>query len=132
MSDAPTQQPPADESRSPDEVRANAAHSLVIVGLRSVAIRGLGLLGTLVIAPLLGPSGYGVLALGVTLLVFGKFLTDGGLVPGLIRRAEPPDEDELRAVVGIQLAVTTSLTAITAGVGTPHGGGGLAVAPLMV
>jgi O-antigen/teichoic acid export membrane protein len=121
---APHDEPAPDSAA---EVRSKAARGLLTVGIRSMLVRALGFAGTLIVAPLLGPGDFGVVALGLTVLVFGKFLADGGLIPGLIRRPDPPIWEELQAVAALQFAVTLTLVAITCAVGSQFGHDGLAV-----
>jgi PST family polysaccharide transporter len=108
-------------------LRRKAARGLVTVAMRSVIVRALALASTIVVAPLLGPSNYGVIAIGTTILVVSKFLADGGLNPGFIGREEPPTLAELRALVAFQLLVTTVIAAGVAAVALSHGERGLAI-----
>ncbi|MDO9353901.1 MAG: oligosaccharide flippase family protein [Solirubrobacteraceae bacterium] len=98
-----------DEQR---EVRDKTARSMMLVGMRTVVVRGLGLLGTIFLARLLEPSDYGIVALGLTLIVLGRFLADGGVAPGLIRREQPPTRHEYGALAGFQQAVVWPVTVI--------------------
>jgi O-antigen/teichoic acid export membrane protein len=82
------------------------------MGVRALIVRAIGLLGTLVLARLLSPSDFGVIALGLTIVVLSRFLSDGGVAPGLIRRKEPPRRRELEAVSGLQLVVCSALLAV--------------------
>jgi O-antigen/teichoic acid export membrane protein len=105
-----------------DSVRDRAIRGILTVGVRTVVVRILGLLGTIVLARLLDPSKYGILALGTTIVVLSKFLSDGGLAPGLIRRETPPARAELEAVLGLQLgvcAVVFALVALATQLGSP-------------
>ena len=52
--------------------------------------RGIGLIGYLVTARLLGPRAFGVVAIGLSITFVAQFLSDGGLGPSLVRRPEPP------------------------------------------
>ncbi|MBI5103600.1 MAG: oligosaccharide flippase family protein [Solirubrobacterales bacterium] len=88
-----------------DDLRGQVARGLVSMGVRTVVVRLLGLAGTLVLARQLGPSEYGVLALGLSIVILSKFLSDGGLAPGLLRREEPPERAELEAVYAVQVAI---------------------------
>ena len=110
-----------------DSVQERAARSVVAVGVRTVVIRAIGFAGALILAPLLGPSNYGVIALGLTVIVFGKFLADGGLVPGFIRREEAPTHHELEGIMALQLAVAMVLTLAAAAIAAPRGEGGVAI-----
>jgi len=92
-----------DEQR---EVRDKTAKGMMLVGIRTVVIRALGMLGTIVLARLLSPTDYGVVALGLTIMIIGRFFADGGLGPGLIRREEPPTTEEFAALVSFQRVIT--------------------------
>ncbi len=98
-----------DEQR---EVRDKTARSMMLVGIRTVVVRGLGLLGTIFLARLLEPKDYGIVALGLTLMVLGRFLADGGVAPGLIRREEKPTRHEYGALAGFQQAMVWPVTII--------------------
>lgn len=113
------------------EVRRRASGSVVVVGIRGAAIMMVGLGSTVVLARLLTPHDFGVVAVGLTFMAFIGLLSDGGLGGALIRRAEPPDVLELRALLGLQLTVTAVLTAAIAAVLLPLGESGR-VAALMV
>lgn len=114
------------------DLRHRAARGLVSVALRTVFVRTIGFLGVVVIAPLLGPSDYGIVALGLTITIVGYFFADGGLNPGLIGREEPPSKAELRAVAGFQLLVTGTIAAAVCAIGLPQGTGGAAVALMAI
>lgn len=88
------------------EVRDKTAKGMMLVGVRTVVVRGLGLFGTIFLARLLTPQDYGVVALGLTIIVLGRFLADGGLGPGLIRREQPPERYEYAALLAFQQLVT--------------------------
>jgi O-antigen/teichoic acid export membrane protein len=96
-----------------------------------MAIRILGFAGNIALARLLVPEDFGILAVGTTFLVFAGFLVDAGVGAALLRRAEPPDERDLAAVLGLQLVLTTGLAAIVAAVAAPTGRVGQ-VAAIMV
>lgn len=117
---------------STTDLRHRAARGLVSVALRTVFVRAIGFLGVVVIAPLLGPSDYGIVALGLTITIVGYFFADGGLNPGLIGREEPPSKAELQAVAGFQLLVTGTITAIVCAIGLPQGTGGAAIALMSI
>lgn len=114
----------AEATLSSSEVRQRAASGALLVGLRSVAIRGLGLLSGLVLARLLVPEDFGVLAFGQTLIVFAAFFTDAGIAATLVRRTEPPTRAELSTVLGFQLSVAVVLAVAVAVVAVPLGRSG--------
>lgn len=101
-----------DRRLSVGELKRRATSGVVVLGLRGLALRSLGLIGLLVFARILGPAEFGVVAFGLSVTFFASFLADGGLGPSLIRRPEPPTLVEYRAVVGLQAAVTSTVAAI--------------------
>ena len=102
-------------------MRQRAVIGAVVDALRGIGIRVVGLLGTAVTARLLTPYDFGLVAFGATILVFGSYLSDGGVGTALIRRAEPPDRSELQALVGFQLGLDLLLVLGTAIVMFPFG-----------
>lgn len=101
--------PPAAESVSPAELRARAASGAVTVSLRNIGVRALGLAGTVVLARLLEPPDFGLLALGLTVVSVGHLIAAGGLGAELIRREQPPSKAELASVTGLQLILGVTL-----------------------
>ncbi len=106
------------------DIRGKAASGVLLLSLRTFAIRGLGLLGNLVLARLLTPEEFGVLAFGLTLILFGQFFADAGIAAGLIRRNQPPKPHELHAILGFQLVVSSLLMLGVAVVAIPSGRSG--------
>ncbi len=74
------------------------------------------------LARLLPPEDFGLLALGFTLVVFGHALSSGGLGAELIRREVPPERADLASVLGFQLVITVPLALGAVIVGTAVGG----------
>jgi O-antigen/teichoic acid export membrane protein len=87
--------------------------------------------GSVVVARLLTPQDFGVVAIGLSVVLFAGLLADGGLGAALIRQAESPSTEELAAVAGLQLAVTVGLAVVVAMIAAPFGETGWVVA-LMV
>ena len=114
-----------------DELRRRALGGIVIVFTRGVAIAVLSFAGSVVLARLLNPHAFGVIAFGMAVVLFGSLVADGGLGAGLIRRTEPPAVEELQALTGFQLGVTVGLALVTAAVAAPFGEAGWVTA-LMV
>ncbi|MFL5885766.1 MAG: oligosaccharide flippase family protein [Thermoleophilaceae bacterium] len=119
-----------EERLTPDDVRKRATRGVVTVTLRGIGIRGLGFLGNIVLARLLVPSDFGVIAFGYTIVAVGSYLADGGMASALLRREQPPDRDELRATLGLQLTTVSLVVALVAAIGLPLGEAG-AVAAVM-
>jgi O-antigen/teichoic acid export membrane protein len=87
--------------------------------------------GNLVLARLLTPHDFGVVAVGSTVILIATAIAEGGLGAGLIRRTEPPLASELRTLTGIQLSVLTLVAVVIAVVAAPLGTAG-EVTALMV
>src|SRR5687768_17428702 len=87
--------------------------------------------GNIVLARLLVPADFGLVAIGATLMIFASTLSDGGLGSGLIRRAESPTRAELRSVLALQLTLTGALAIAAAGIASLFGSGGAVVAVMM-
>jgi O-antigen/teichoic acid export membrane protein len=98
-------------------------------GLMSLIV-GFG--GNLVLARMLTPADFGVVAIGATLMLFTTAIADGGLGSGLIRREFPPSRQELQATLALQLVLTGTLAVVAAGIGLLVGGAGDVVALMMI
>jgi O-antigen/teichoic acid export membrane protein len=120
-----------EERLSADAVRGRAIAGVATVGARGLLVRGLGLLGTVVLAHLLAPRDFGLIALGFTIVSIGGFLASGGFGAALIRQKNAPRREELEAVLGLQLVVMVIICGTVAGIGIPLGKAG-AIAALMV
>lgn len=104
-----------------EDVRRLAAVGIVIDASKGVLIWALAIGGTIVLARLLTPRDLGLVAFGLTLVVLTTFLGDGGVGKALIRRADRPEQAELGALLGLQLAVTVTLAALVLAVTWPFG-----------
>ena len=111
-----------EESLSADAVRRRAVAGVATVGARGLLIRGLGLAGTIVLAHLLTPRDFGLIALGFTIVSIGGFLATGGFGAALIRQKNPPSRETLEAVLGLQLVVALIVCAAVAAIGIALGG----------
>jgi O-antigen/teichoic acid export membrane protein len=114
-----------------DELKRRASAGVFIVATRGLAILLLGLAGNVVVAHLLTPRDFGVVAIGMSFVLFTSLLSDGGLGAGLIRRAEPPTTEELQALTAFQLSVTVALALVAAAVAAPFGEIGQIIALMM-
>ncbi|AZP21710.1 hypothetical protein EJC51_39900 [Streptomyces aquilus] len=101
-SDEPQEQ--VDLTRAELADRANAG--VIVVATRGALIMLLALAGNIVVARLLDPRDFGVVAIGMSFVLFAGMLSQGGLGIGLIRRAEPPTPAELGALTALQTTVT--------------------------
>jgi O-antigen/teichoic acid export membrane protein len=116
---------------SPQEIRHRAAGGAALLVARGALILVLGVGANIVLARLLVPRDFGIVALGTVLLTVGGFVSDGGLGAGLIRRREPPRRVELETVNAVQIGITLLLTAICFAVGAVVGGDALVVAAMV-
>src|SRR2546421_11699318 len=108
-----------------EQVKGRAVQGTVTLGARSILIFGLGLVGNLVLARLLVPRDFGLVAVGTTLNTVVLFASDSGIGTALIGRREPPDRPELEAVLGFQLALTVGVTVCFTAAAWPFGRGRL-------
>ena len=116
---------------SPQEIRRRATGGAALLVGRGAMILVLGVGANIVLARLLVPRDFGIVALGTVLLTVGTFLADGGLGAGLIRRLEPPRRRELETVNAAQIGITLALTAICFAVAIPGGRDALVVAVMV-
>jgi O-antigen/teichoic acid export membrane protein len=111
----PTPTPARDDDMlGHDELKRRASAGIFIVATRGLAILAIGFGGTVVVARLLTPRDFGVVALGMVLVLVAGLLSDGDLGAALIRRREPPDVRELEALTAFQLVVTIAIAGATA------------------
>jgi O-antigen/teichoic acid export membrane protein len=90
------------------EVRRRVAAGVAAVGLRQVAIRVMGLVGTLVLAHLMRPSDFGAVAIGLSVVAVFTFVGDA-TGNGLIRGVQAPSRDDLAAFFAFQLVNTIAI-----------------------
>ena len=113
------------------EVRRRAATGAAVLGARGAIVYTLAVGANLVLAGLLDPRDFGVVALGTVLIVAGVHLGELGIGAPLIRREAAPSREELEAVNGLQLALTGLVAIACAGAAPAFGRDGAIVA-LMV
>jgi polysaccharide transporter, PST family len=116
---------------SRDELRHRAAAGISIIASRGVIILLVGFAGSVVIAHLLTPHDFGVVAIGMSVVLFTSLLADGGLGAALIRRVEPPTTIEYEALMGLQLTVTCGVTLVAAAIGSFLGTVGMVTAVMV-
>jgi O-antigen/teichoic acid export membrane protein len=114
-----------------DEVRARAASGAALIGARAALVYALGIGANLVLASLLVPRDFGLVALGTVLVVVGGYLADGGFGAALIRRDAPPARAELEAVNALQVGATGAAAVLVAAAAAPVGRDGLVVASMV-
>jgi O-antigen/teichoic acid export membrane protein len=98
-----------------EEVFRRGREALVLVAVRGLATRVIGAVGFVVLAGLLGPSDFGLLALGLTFLTLAGFLSDFGVAAALLRGPETPSREVLAAMLGFQLTISSSIVACAIG-----------------
>ncbi len=108
-------QPP--ESESPATISDRGAVGAVLLTIREAGAQVVAFIGTLVLAHLLSPTDLGMVAFGTTVVTIGNFFADGGLGAALIRRADHPTVDELRALLALQLILAIVIALAVAIVG---------------
>jgi O-antigen/teichoic acid export membrane protein len=111
-----------------EELKRRASSGVFIVASRGLVILVMSFVGNVVVARLLTPHDYGLVAIGMSFVYFASVLSDGGLGAALIRRPEPPKRQELEALLGLQLAVTTVLAILVTAGAAPFGQAGWVVA----
>jgi O-antigen/teichoic acid export membrane protein len=111
--------------------RRRASAGIFYVFSSGSALLVLGFVGNLVLARLLSPRDFGLVALGVTVITISQTLSDGGLAAALIRKEDPPSRKELRSITGLQLVITTVIAALSIVIALQFGQAG-AVAAVMI
>jgi O-antigen/teichoic acid export membrane protein len=120
------------ERLSDSVVRRRAKSGVFFVGSWGVVNLAVGFFGSILLARMLVPRDFGIVALGITIMAFAGTLADGGLAGGLIRRERPPERAELRAALGLQLTIMTIPAVVAAAVALLIGGDARVVALMMV
>jgi O-antigen/teichoic acid export membrane protein len=109
---------------SDTDLRRRAFGGVFIVFSWSFVRLAVAFLGNLVLARLLTPHDFGLVAVGATVMLIVSAFVDGGLGSGLIRRPEKPTPAELRTLAGIQLAATALIAGAIVVVGLQFGTAG--------
>ena len=121
-----------DDRLSAPEVRRRAKRGILVVGLRSIGLRVIQVAGLLVLSRQLSPKDFGAVAIGLVFVGVIMATSQGGLGAMLIRRREPPAEEELAGLLGFQLAVASVLAIVVAGVAVGFGREGQVTALMVV
>lgn len=117
------------ESRlEPTEVRRRAIAGGLAIAVRSVLLRVIGFVGGLVLARILVPSEYGLVALAQSVVAIGAVVSGGGFGAALVGREAEPEREELGAVFGLQLLLTGGMALVALAVGPFFGTVGLLIA----
>lgn len=101
------------------------------MGIQGVALRLLGLGGTVVLARLLVPRDFGLVALGMTLLTLGSFIANAEIGAALIRRSRTPERADLAAFLALQLTLTLAIAGATTSVAWIFGETGWLIAMMV-
>jgi O-antigen/teichoic acid export membrane protein len=112
--DAQPPVPTRSDALSRSELRRRASAGLFVLTSQSVVNLVLAFAGNIVLARLLLPRDFGLVAIGLTVMTFAQAISDGGLGSGLIRRPLAPSREELRTVLAFQLAMTAALGLLAA------------------
>jgi polysaccharide transporter, PST family len=120
------------QTEAPAAIRRRAMTGAALVVARGFAVRLIGFASYVVIARFVSPDAFGVFTFGAAIVTAGQFLADAGMAAALVRQPEEPRYADLRAVQGLQLAVSGSLAALALVVGALIGGNGLVVAAMVV
>jgi O-antigen/teichoic acid export membrane protein len=121
---------PGGDEMDPSEVKRRATAGAVLIAIRTATTQMLALAGNIVLTHLLVPGDFGAVALGSTLVTIAGFLSDGGMGVAMIRRGADPSLDDLRALLGFQLATSGALAATAIVVGSFFGRVGLITATM--
>src|SRR5687768_10122515 len=113
------------------ELNRRVSSGVFFVGAWGAINLVVGFAGNIVLARMLVPADFGLIAIGATLMVFATTLSDGGLGSGLIRRPESPTRAELRSVLALQLSLTLAIAIVVGSVGSFFGTAGAVVAVML-
>jgi len=111
----------AEPALSGADVRHRAVKGAAVLVSRGALIKLIGFGGNVVLARLLVPRDFGLVAFGTTIMFMTNFIGDGGMGAALLRRERAPTRTELGAVNGLQLAVALLVVAISALAAVPLG-----------
>jgi O-antigen/teichoic acid export membrane protein len=110
------------------EFKRRALSGVFVVFSWTVASLLVGFAGNVVLARLLTPHDFGVVAIGATVLLVVGAISEGGIGAGLLRRPAHPTAEELRTLTGLQLAITSAAAAVITVCALPFGTTGAVVA----
>jgi O-antigen/teichoic acid export membrane protein len=103
-----------------------------MLGARGAVVYTLAIGANLVLARLLDPTDFGLVALGTVVIISSIHIGELGIGAPLIRRETPPSREELGALNGLQLALTVLVVIACAAAALPFGRDGLVVALMVV
>ena len=103
----------AEPALSAGDISRRAASGAALLTAKGIFAQVLGLVSTIVVARLLLPHQLGLYAIAVTISTFLLVLGSGvGMGAALIRRPAAPEHADLRAVVALQLIVSSVLLGV--------------------
>jgi O-antigen/teichoic acid export membrane protein len=114
------------------DIRSRAVTGAALVVARGFLVRLLGFASYVVVARFVSPDEFGVFTFGAAIVTAGQFLSDAGMAAALVRKPDEPDHADLRAVQGLQLAVSGSLAGVALLVGAIAGGDWLVIAVMVL
>jgi O-antigen/teichoic acid export membrane protein len=118
-------------NQSVEQLRHSAVRGVVALVSRNVAVRFIGLLGSIALARLLTPSDFGTIALGLTVAQIGVAFVSGGVTSSLARAPEAPDRTDLKAALAFQVGMMLAFVGVAAPICLAFGTAG-AVSALMI
>ena len=111
-----------DAPLSHEELKHRTSAGVFIVGSRGVILFLIAFAGNIALARLLDPEAFGIIAIGMSVLLVSGLLADGGLGAALIRRPSPPLHDELGGLVALQVGVSGAVALLAAVIAAAVGG----------
>ena len=103
------------------EIRRRASAGLFVVASWGLANLLTAFFGNLVLARLLDPRAFGVVAVGSTVMIISAAVAEGGLGNAFVRRPEPPTAADLRTLTGVQLSFSMIVVVVVVAVGLSLG-----------
>jgi teichuronic acid exporter len=101
-----------DDGRLWQELGRRGSHAALQLAVRSVILRGLSFVGTVILARLLSPADFGVYGVVAFVVSVWAALGDLGLGAALVQQAEEPTPAQLRTVWTVQQALALAAMAI--------------------
>lgn len=102
-------------------IRRLAARGTALLGLRTAVVMTIGLGGNAVLARLLVPRDFGIVALAAGITLLAGVLADAGMAAGLVGRPQAPERRDLEKMLGLQLTVAVVIAVIMAATGLAVG-----------
>jgi O-antigen/teichoic acid export membrane protein len=121
----------AEPTLSGEDVRQRAVSGAAIILGRGLSVKVVAFGGNVVLARLLLPEDFGIVAFGLTLITLASFIGDGGLGAALIRADRSPTRIELGAVSAVQIAAACAIATAAALSALPFGSAALLTAVMV-